>query len=232
MDAEVEMASAIDIGGDMITPSSSERILGVTLERNLSVNLHLITGNSSLLKQVALKMRALWLVRKYLSFKSRKMTAWGLVMSKLLYGIEVWGPSATEKQINQMQVIQNSIMRWVCAEGRRTRTRDLLRMTGMLSIRQLIMYRVLMTGLIALWNHSPQGMAQWRGDKHRKLQSTKKSFRYFFSKMLIRLPETLRSKDPRKNKAEIKKWIILNIPWDEKWNALGETSEDSEDLEE
>ena len=118
-----DLASAIEIGGDMITPSSSERILGVTLERNLSVNLHLITGNSSLHKEVALKMRALWLVRKYLSFKSRKMTAWGLVMSKLLYGIEVWGPSATEKQINQMQVIQNSIMRWVCAEGRRTRTR-------------------------------------------------------------------------------------------------------------
>ena len=104
--ARKDLASAIEIGGDMITPSSLERILGVTLERNLSVNLHLITGNSSMLKQVVSKMRALWLVRRYLSFKSRKMTAWGLVMSKLLYGIKVWGPSATEKQINQMQVIQ------------------------------------------------------------------------------------------------------------------------------
>ena len=70
-------------------------------------------------------------------------------MSRLLYGIEVWGPAATESQIRQIQTVQNSIMRFVCGERRGARTKDLLRMTGMLSVRQLIVYRVLMTGLSA-----------------------------------------------------------------------------------
>ena len=102
---------------------------------------------SSILNQESTKMRALWITRKYLSFKSRKVTAWGLVMSKIMYGIEVWGPSATERQIEQIQSLQNSIIRWVCGAGRLTRTTDLLLMTGMLSIRQLMMYRVLVFGL-------------------------------------------------------------------------------------
>ena len=56
-------------------------MLGVTLEKNMSVNLHLVAGDASILQQVSNKMRALWLLKKHLSFKSRKMTAWGLVIS-------------------------------------------------------------------------------------------------------------------------------------------------------
>lgn len=65
------------------------------------------------------------------------------------YGIEVWGQAATESQVRQIQMVQNSIMRFVCGERRGARTKDFLRMTGMLSVRQLIVYRVLMTGLSA-----------------------------------------------------------------------------------
>ena len=118
-------------------------------------------------------------------------------MSKLLYGIEVWGPSCSEKQINQMQVLQNSIMRWVCGAGRRTRTADLLRMSGMMAFRQLVMYRVLMAGLVALWNNSPKGMAEWNSPKSRNLQTTTKSFRFYFGKMMTRIPRSLMLKDPR-----------------------------------
>ena len=119
------------------------------------------------------------------------MTAWGLVMSKLLYGIEVWGPSASEKQINQMQVIQNSIMRWICAEKRGARTRDLLRMTGMMSIRQLVMYRVLMSGLAASWNGTPGTMATWKEEPVRRLQTTTRLFRFYFGKLYRRIPDSL-----------------------------------------
>ena len=224
-----DLLEPIDFGGDYVTPSKFEKVLGVSFESNLSVNLHLIAGEGSVLKQVSHKMRALWLIRKHLSFKSRKMTAWGLVMSKLLYGIEVWGPASSEKQINQMQVIQNSIMRWICNEGRRARTVDLLRMSGMMSIRQLVMYRVLMAGLLALWNNSPKGMAEWKDFKPRNLQTTTKSFRFYFGKMLLRIPRSLKTRDPRRNKTEIKKWITSNIPWDKKWTALDDTVSDESD---
>ena len=155
--------STVEFGDSEVTPSVSERILGITLESNLAVNEHLVSGSCSILSQVSTKMRALWLIRKYLSFKSRKVTAWGLVMSKILYGIEVWGPAATERQIEQMQSLQNSLMRWVCGAGRMTRSADLLVMTGMMSIRQLIMYRVLVFGLVVLWNDSPKSI-KWSSE--------------------------------------------------------------------
>ena len=221
----------IDFGGDLVTPSKSEKMLGVTLETNLSVSSHLLLSDSSVLKQVSRKMRALWLIRRHLSFKSRKMTAWGLVMSKLIYAIEVWGPMATEKQLGQLQVVHNSIMRWICAAGREIRTKDLLRMSGMMSIRQIIMYRVLMTGLIAIWNKSPRQMSQWRDFKARNLHITSKSFRFCFCRMLVILPADLMTKDPRKNKSELKKWIHSNIPWDKKWDGLGDQSSDVSDAE-
>ena len=99
------------------------------------------------MQQLARKMRGLWQLKNKLNFKARKATAWGLVMSRILFSIEVWGPSATESQIRSMQVCQNQVLRFVCGAKRMTRTEDLLRMTGMLSIRQLIAYRTLMTGL-------------------------------------------------------------------------------------
>ena len=141
------------------------------------------------------------------------MTAWGIVMSKLLYGIEVWGPCMTDKQLNQLQVIQNSVMRWICAARRLTRTKDLLRMTGMMSMRQLIMYRVLMCGLSAQWTGTPEGMLHWREATSRRLQTTSRSFRFFFSKMVAQLPNSLLSKDPKKSKGEIKEWILHNMAW-------------------
>ena len=204
---------SVQFGNDDVLPATSEKILGVTFENNMSVNSHLTVGDSSLLQQVSRKMRALWLLRNHLSFKSRKMTAWGIVMSKLLYGIEVWGPCMTDKQLNQLQVIQNSVMRWTCAARRLTRTKDLLRMTGMMSMRQLIMYRVLICGLSAQWTGTPEGMLHWREATSRRLQTTSRSFRFFFSKMVAQLPNSLLSKDPKKSKGEIKEWILHNMAW-------------------
>ena len=50
--------------------------------------------------------------------------------------------------------------------------------------------------------------------------------------MLATLPDSLMTKDPRKNKSEIKEWITSTIPWDKKWDGLGENvSDDSNDDE-
>ena len=49
--------------------------------------------------------------------------------------------------------------------------------------------------------------------------------------MLSSEPNSLLMKDPRKNKKEIKGWIIETIPWDEKWQGLVEIDnpEDSDE---
>ena len=72
-------------------------------------------------------------------------------------------------------------------------------------------------------------MSQWRGDKVRKLQTTKKSFRFILGKVIQRLPDYITSKDPKKNKTEIKKWIRANVPWDERWEALENSSNNQDE---
>ena len=104
-------------------------------------------------------------------------------------------------------------------------------MTGMMSIRQLVMYRVLMCGLTASWNGTLEAIASWKEEPTRRLQTTTRSFRFYFGKLLQRIPDSFLSKDPRKNKLEIKKWIYSNIPWDEKWKELGEATIELDDSE-
>ena len=70
-----QLGDPVSFGGDMVAPSTCEKILGLTLESHLSMNKHLISGESSIFKQVSQKMRALWIIKRHLSFKSRKMTA-------------------------------------------------------------------------------------------------------------------------------------------------------------
>ena len=101
-------------------------------------------------------------------------------------------------------------------------------LNGMLSIRQLMMYRVLVFGLVVLWNDSPKGI-RWRGEVPRKLKTTTKSYWYVLGKMMARLPPRLLSVDPRKNKKEIKQWIVNNIPVKEKWEGLVEDTDESND---
>ena len=51
-------------------------------------------------------MRGLWLIQRKMTFRSRKTTDWGLVMSVILYGIEVWEPAATIYQVKSVQVLR------------------------------------------------------------------------------------------------------------------------------
>ena len=113
-------------------------------------------------------------------------------------GLKCGGRHVLKKQISKMQGLQNSIMRWICDARRGTRINYLLDMTGMLSIRQLTIFRVLMLGLTTCWDGAPRGMSQWHEEKTRKLQTTRRSFRYVFGKVKMKLPASLASGNPRR----------------------------------
>ena len=49
-------------------------------------------------------------------------------------------------------------------------------------------------------------------EKTKKIKMTKKSPKFFISEMFSELSNNILIKDPRKNKAELKDWIIHNIP--------------------
>ena len=225
----VDLTGSVNVGEDEIEPSDKERILGVTIGSRMSMKHQLMEGDDCIMQQVSRKMRGLWQLKNKLTFKARKATAWGLVMSRLMFSMEVWGPSATESQIKSMQVVQNQIMRFVCGARRGTRTEDLLRMTGMLSIKQLIGYRVLMTGLGYIYRGEPRNIVQslkprTAGPRTRgqatilavvnegSTDLVKRSFKYKFLKLAETIPgDWLERGDPQKFKVEIQRWVKTHI---------------------
>ena len=79
---------------------------------------------------------------KVSSFKIRKMLANGMVMSSLIYLIQVWGGSS-DYLIRFLQVIQNRAARLVTRLGWHTSTQILLDQCGWLSVKQLVAYHSL-----------------------------------------------------------------------------------------
>ena len=109
-------------------------------------------------------------------------------------------------------------MRFICDARRDVRTRDLLRMSGMLSIRQLVVFRVLITGLLAKWRKQPDEISKWTDPVNRRLRTTERSFHYMFGTLLDRIPDDLKDGDPNEKKMLLKQWVRENVPHDHKWN--------------
>ena len=61
-------------------------------------------------------------------------------MSRLTYGIAIWGLNAAKTTINKVQMVQNLAMRWVTGINIGLNTKQLLDKMGGLSIYQLAIY--------------------------------------------------------------------------------------------
>ena len=68
----------------------------------------------------------------------------------------------------------------------------------MLSVRQLVVYRVLKTRLTAVWNKNPKKMSQWDARVKRRLLTTKRSFRFMFGELLEKIPQEIRTENSKK----------------------------------
>ena len=61
-------------------------------------------------------------------------------MSRLTYGIAIWGLSAAKTTLNKVQMVQNLTMRWVTGINMGLSTKQLLDKMGWLSMYQLAIY--------------------------------------------------------------------------------------------
>ena len=129
----------------LVTPSSniassqSEKLLGGLIHQNLKWAEHVLYGDGSLAKALSSRLNALRLVSNVATFKTRKLIAEGIVMSKLIYLIEVWG-GCENYLLKALQVIQNRALRIVTKQGNRTSIRVMLNHCGWLSVSQLVFY--------------------------------------------------------------------------------------------
>jgi hypothetical protein len=86
-----ETLALVAQNGKVVEPVVETRLLGAIISNDLTWRSHCISGKDSLVKQLSKKIGALKMVCRRLSHKSRLALANGIVMSRLLYLIPVWG---------------------------------------------------------------------------------------------------------------------------------------------
>ena len=82
---------SIQAGTFTITPTETETLLGGHLHQSLQWNHHVRDGKGSLMKQLTGRNNGLKKIARNATFNTRLMVANGVVMSKVMYLITVWG---------------------------------------------------------------------------------------------------------------------------------------------
>ena len=130
---------SLNTGQEVISTTSCEQLLGGFIAQNLKWTNHILLNEKSLVKQLGTRLNALKKVSRVADFKTRKMLADGLFMSKLVYLIPLWG-GCEKFLIKALQIIQNKAARSVTKLGIFTPVQTLLRQCGWLSVNQLVFY--------------------------------------------------------------------------------------------
>ena len=139
--SEVEIVA----GHFTIKPSESQKLLGVTIHQSMSWNQHVRDGKESVLHQLTSRVNGLRKLAPRASFKTKLMLANGIVMSKLCYGLAVWG-SCQGYLRRALQVQQLTAARAVCGyTSYFWSTSKLLSTCAWLSVNQLYWLQVLTT---------------------------------------------------------------------------------------
>lgn len=193
--------------------SEHEKLLGIVISNNLSWSKFFYGDeeNTGLFKALSKRVSSIQCLCKFTSIKSLKCIANGIFISKLSYGMPIWG-GAPNTYIKTLQILQNKVMRSILNCDFRTPTLYLLSNMGWLSVKQLIIYHTIIQFYKILSSHQPQSIfnqlnfnynnyhmstrAMSRNDvilDIKRLQLTKSAFIYRASVNWNSLPLSLRS---------------------------------------
>ena len=138
----------------MIRPQESIKLLGVNLQQNLSYNMHLEGVEGFLLPEVRRRLGALRHLCKEVPMKSRLNLANGIIMSKVVYMIALWG-GTYPKNLRKIQAAINRIARWVTRASRRVKTVNLMTRCNWLTIPELVEQHFLLALWKIMWTQTP-----------------------------------------------------------------------------
>ena len=150
------------------------------------------------------------------SFRTRKMIANGVFMSKLIYLMPVW-MGCEEYLVNALQVCQNKAARTVTRLDRFTSTKVLLLQCGWLSVRQLMLYHSLVLLYKTIKHKKPEFLHQKvtsGSHKPRTRQATARRKSWCWSSVYWynQLPLNLQSEAKLQIfKSRLKHWILVNL---------------------
>ena len=127
----------LDTGNEIILPEEHDRLLGCQIKCNFRWGEHLQNNEASLQRQLTSRINALQKISYAATFKTRKMVANGVIISRIIYAIQLWG-GTSDLLLNMLQILQNRAARIVTRRSIYTSQRDLLKQCGWLNIRQLV----------------------------------------------------------------------------------------------
>ena len=219
---------AIRTPSEIIEPSESEMLLGCWLHQDMKFKEYIVSNKESLLRSLNTRVSALKIVGKVANFRTRKMIANGIFMSKLIYLIELWGGSANYLLV-ALQKAQNRAARAVTKLDWNSPTAELLSQCGWLSVHQLVVYHSVTLVYKTIKNESPKYLfsmfsakysyntkqASRGAIKHTRdldLELTADSFRWRAAKAYSELPLDVRNLELLQEfKEAAKTWIKENI---------------------
>ena len=221
----------LNTGAELIEPSYSEKLLGGYIANDFKFNEHLKDNEKSVFRSLTSRVNALAKISILSPFKTRKMIANGIVISKLIYLIQWWG-GCSDYLINFLQILQNRAGRLVTKHGQFTPNRLVLHHCGWLSVRQLVHYHSLLLLFKVKLQAKPEyfkahfttefpyrtrlatGMGIRRDDRlHHEV--SKRSFIPRTTSVWNQLPASLRSlSSVFQFKKALKAWIKNNIPFE------------------
>ena len=129
----------INKGSEIISPQAHEKLQGSYISSDFTWNEDLVNNESSLQRQLTSRINALRKISHSASFETRKMIANGIVMSRIIYVIQVWG-GTKDYLIKTLQILQNKAARFVTKLDIFT---SLLLQCVWLSVQQLVEYHSL-----------------------------------------------------------------------------------------
>ena len=132
----------LNTGSEVISPENCGKMLGCLMSSDFSWNAYLRDDEHSLYRQVITRINVLSKISKYSSFKTRKMIANGIIMSKFTYLIQLWG-GCSKYLIVSLQSLQNRAARIVTGMDWSTSVKTLLLQCGWMSLNQLTVYHSL-----------------------------------------------------------------------------------------
>ena len=142
-----------------IKPKKQIRLLGITLEQNLSWKQHLITGDKAVLPTARKQLGSLKRISKQIPRKSRLQLANGLILSRISYGMAVWG-GTYNSNISKVQVFMNKMARWILNSGRKVKQLELMKQCNWLTAKEMIEMYTLTNLWKVIWKEIPKQLSE------------------------------------------------------------------------
>ena len=227
-----------NIGGETITSSSQEKLLGLHINSDVSWNTHVGKLSIELKKRIGLLTR----IRNRIPENKLVMVANSIFNSKIRYGISVYlNPIFEEedlkakkstKNVTVLQVLQNTMLRIILKikKNQHINMQKVRENIGMMSVNQMSIYHTILEAYnIVKYSSSDQMRHKWeskkentyylRSESRNDMMIPKKSttkcigFTYFGAKLLNMLPSDIKeSENSSIFKAKLNNWIWQKIP--------------------